>query len=73
MPEIAIKTMVIAIQAVAAQVKALRIAAAEDIAGSEDLALLEGWEAAADDLERAYGATACTVINLPPYEELTRG
>jgi len=70
MPEIAIKTM---IQAVAAQVKTLLITAAKDIAGSEDLVLLEGREAAAADLERAYGATARSVINLPPYEELTRG
>jgi len=39
MPEIAIKTMVIAIQAVAAQVKTLRIAAAEDITGSPGSAM----------------------------------
>jgi len=72
-PEINNKTLVVAIQAVASQVKALRWAAAADGAKPEELVLLEAWLAAADDLERAYDVAARTVINLPPYDELSGG
>ena len=70
MPEISINTMIVAIQAVAAQVKELRITVNGDDAQPEDMQLLEEWTEAAEDLERAYDASAQTVINLPPYDSL---
>jgi hypothetical protein len=73
MPEISINTMIVAIQAVAAQVKELRVAVSSDDAQSEEMQLLEEWVEAADDLERAYDVAARTVINLPPYDRLVHG
>lgn len=70
MPEISINTMIVAIQAVAAQVKELRITVDGDDAQPEDMQLLEEWTEAAEDLERAYDTSARTVINLPPYDSL---
>jgi hypothetical protein len=70
MPEISINTMIVAIQAVAAQVKELRITVDSDDAQPEDMQLLEEWTEAAEDLERAYDTSALTVINLPPYDSL---
>lgn len=70
MPEISINTMIVAIQAVAAQVKELRITVNSDDALPEDMQLLEEWTEAAEDLECAYDASAQTVINLPPYDSL---
>lgn len=72
MPEISIGTMVVAIQAVAAQVKELRVAVARDDAEPEEMQLLEEWQEAAEDLERAYDKAALTVINLPPYDSLVQ-
>jgi hypothetical protein len=70
MPEITTQTLVMAIQAVAAEMRALR----EDLA-SEDVdpgleQLYEDFERAADDLEAAYDKEARTVLSLPPYNEL---
>jgi len=73
MPEISINTMIVAIQAVAAQVKELRITVSRDDAQPEEMKLLEEWVEAAEDLERAYDAAALTVINLPPYDRLIQG
>ena len=73
MPEISINTMIVAIQAVAAQVKELRTTVSRDDAQPEEMKLLEEWVEAAEDLERAYDAAACTVINLPPYDRLVHG
>lgn len=70
MPEISINTMIVAIQAVAAQVKELRATVSRDDAQPEEMKLLEEWVEAAEDLERAYDTAAQTVLNLPPYDRL---
>ncbi|WP_156255261.1 hypothetical protein [Sandarakinorhabdus oryzae] len=70
MPEISVNTMIVAIQAVAAQVRQMRAVAAMDDAQPEELMLLEEWLEAAEDLERAYDKAAKTIINLPPYDRL---
>lgn len=71
MPEIKSRTMLIAIQAVASQIRALREELADGDAEPEDYLLLEQNVEAAADLERAYDIEAKTVLNLPPYDELT--
>jgi hypothetical protein len=70
MPEIKNRTMLIAIQAVAAQIRAMRADLADGDAEPEDYVLLEQNIEAAEDLERAYDVEAKTVLNLPPYDEL---
>jgi DNA repair ATPase RecN len=70
MPEISTQTLVIAIQAVAAEIRALREAVESGDAEPEEHQLLEDRLKAAEDLERAYDIAARTVINLPPYDEL---
>jgi thiamine kinase-like enzyme len=70
MPDITINTMILAIQAVAAQVKDLRTTVASDDAQPEEMQQLEEWLEAAEDLEQAYDTAAKTVLNLPPYNEL---
>lgn len=73
MPDISINTMIVAIQAVAAQVKEMRVAVSWDDAEPEEMRLLEEWLEAAEDLERAHDIAAQSVINLPPYDRLTQG
>lgn len=73
MPQITNQTLVIAIQAVAWEVRSLRESIADGSAEEDDYQLLEDWLHAAEDLERAYEAEAKTVINLPPYHELVGG
>ena len=70
MPEISNQTLVIAIQAVATDIRTLREALAGGEAEPEEYQLLEDWMEVAADLERAYEVAARTVINLPPYDEL---
>jgi hypothetical protein len=70
MPEIKSRTMLIAIQAVAAQIRTMREELADGDAEPEDYLLLEQNIEAAQDLERAYDVEARTVLNLPPYDEL---
>jgi hypothetical protein len=71
MPQIQTDTMIVAIQAVAAQVRELREAVASGDAEPEEMQLLEEWQDAARDLERAYDEEAKVVLNLPSYSELT--
>jgi hypothetical protein len=73
MPEISNQTLVIAIQAVAAEIRALREAVMSGEAEPEEHQLLEDRIQAAEDLERAYDLAARTVLNLPPYDELVGG
>ena len=68
--EISINTMIVAIHAVAAQVKELRATVSRDDARPEEMKLLEEWVEAGEDLERAYDTVAQTVLNLPPYDRL---
>lgn len=70
MPEISNQTLVLAIQALAAEIRALREATADGDAQAEDYQLLEDHLRAAEDLERAYDIAAQKVINLPPYRQL---
>jgi hypothetical protein len=70
MPEIKSRTMLIAIQAVATQIRTMREELADGDASPEDYVLLEQNVEAAADLERAYDVEAKTVLNLPPYDEL---
>ncbi len=62
--------MLIAIQAVATQIRAMREELADGDAEPEDYVLLEQNIEAAEDLARAYDIEAKTVLNLPPYDEL---
>ena len=70
MPEISNRTLVVAIRAVAAEIRALREELAGGDAQAEDYQLLEDRLRAAEELEQAYDVAAKTVINLPPYDEL---
>jgi hypothetical protein len=73
MPNIATRTLIVAIQAVNAQVHQLRKAVECDDAEVEEMQLLEQWEDAARDLESAYDIEARDTLNLPPYDELLGG
>lgn len=73
MPEISNQTLIVAIQAVATEIRALRAALARGEAEPEEYQYLEDRLRAAEELERAYEIAARTVINLPPYDELIGG
>lgn len=73
MPNISCQTLVVAIQAVAAEIRGLQASFADGDVEPEDYQLLEDWQRAGEDLERAYDHAARTVLNLPPYDELVRG
>ncbi|AND68075.1 hypothetical protein ATSB10_06210 [Dyella thiooxydans] len=73
MPNISYQTLICAIQAVSVEIRSLRAALADGDAMPEDYQLIEDWQRAADDLERAYDEAARTVLNLPPYDELVGG
>jgi hypothetical protein len=70
MPTINNQTLIIAIQAVAAEIRNLRSAISDGDAEPELLQLLEDYQNAAENLERAYDVAAQTALNLPPYNEL---
>lgn len=73
MPEISHQTLVIAIQAIASEIRTLQEAIADGEAQPEEYQLLEDRLHAAEDLEEAYRIAARTVLNLPPYDELIGG
>lgn len=73
MPQISNPTLVIAIQAVDAEVQSLREAVLAGEAEPEEYQLLDDRIRAAEDLERAYAIEARRVLNLPPYDELIGG
>lgn len=70
MPEINNETLIIAIQAIASELRLLHDAIASGEAEPEEYQLLEERIRAAEDLERAYNAIDLNIINLPPYNEL---
>lgn len=70
MPEINAKTLVMAIQAVDAEIRRLR-ALPEDMVVPGDEVLLVEFEDAAECLQEAYAEAARVVANLPPYSQLT--
>ncbi len=63
-------TLVMAIQAVAAEIRGLRESVSGGEGEAEDYQLIEDFEAAAEDLKEAYEAAAATIVNLPPYGDL---
>jgi len=69
MPEINTRTLVMCIQAVAAEIRALQA----DAHDPEVQQLIDHYERAAADLEDAYDEAAKTVLNLPPYDDLVGG
>ena len=73
MPNINHQTLVVAIQAVASEIRGLQAALVEGDAEPEEYQVLEDWQRAAEDLERAYDEAARTVLNLPPYDERAGG
>lgn len=70
MAEISNQTLMIAIQAVDAEIRTLRESLAEGEAIAEEYDMLEDLQEAADDLARAYSIAVQTALNLPPYDEL---
>ncbi len=73
MPEINNETLIVAIQAVATEIRALREAVANGEAEPEEYQLLEERTRAAQDLEAAYDKLAINTLNLPAYSELISG
>jgi hypothetical protein len=72
MPEISIETLIVSIQAVAAELRTLRNAAQSGELEAEEYVLLEERQRAAENLEAAYEKVADSVLNLPPYDQLVR-
>ena len=73
MPEINTGTLVVCIQAVAAEIRTMQKGLQSGEAEAEDFQILQDWLDAADDLEAAYDTLAETQLNLPPYDQLTAG
>lgn len=73
MPQIDNSTLVMAIQAVAAEIRSLRKFVQVDDADPEIEELLEQYVQAASRLEDAYDEAAKTAFDLPPYDELVGG
>jgi hypothetical protein len=66
-------TLVMAVQAVAAEIRRLRAETSdEDAADPRDQLLLEDYLKTARELETAYAAAARLEPDLPPYDELVR-
>jgi hypothetical protein len=69
MPNVSGNDLVMAIQAVEAEIRRLR-----DMSGDEmvlgDMVLLDAYETTADRLEEAYAEALETTLNLPPYAQL---
>jgi hypothetical protein len=70
MPEISIEALVVSIQAIAAEIRALREAAQNGELEPEEYVLLEERQRVAENLEAAYLKVSANVLNLPPYEQL---
>ncbi|AEF99979.1 hypothetical protein [Methylomonas methanica] len=71
MPEVKGKTLVMAIQAVDAEIQRLRALPDEAVVPGDEILLVD-FEAAAEDLEEAYAEATRTYSNLPPYSQLVR-
>jgi hypothetical protein len=72
MPEIKTQTMCVAIETLAEKIRSLREILQRDGDDADLEQMIEDYERAAEDLERAYDKEAETVINLPPYDALVR-
>ncbi len=73
MPKIRCQTLIVAIQAVAAEIRGLQASFADGDVEPEDYQLREDRQRAGEDLARACDEAARTVLNLPPYDELMAG
>jgi hypothetical protein len=70
MPEISTEALIVAIQAIAADIHSLHEAVQNGEAEPEEYELLDRWQRVAENLEEAYSKVAVSTINLPPYEQL---
>lgn len=70
MPDISHSTLVLAIQAIAREIKELQQTIDNGDAVPEDFPMMDDLQDAARDLERGYDKAAQSVLNLPPYDEL---
>jgi hypothetical protein len=71
MPEVSGKTLVMAIQAIDAEIRRLRALSDEAIVPGDEMLLVD-FETAAEELEDAYAEITRTHSNLPPYAKLVR-
>lgn len=71
MPEISVKTLAIAVQAIDIEIRRLRSLSNEDIVPDDEERLLQ-YELAGDELEEVYAEAARSVTNLPPYSDLAQ-
>ena len=69
MPEISSKTLVVAIQAIEAEIKRI-ISLPQSLAVPGDDIFLNDLENAADELQDVYADAEAEQPNLPPYEQL---
>ena len=69
MPEVSAKTLVMAVQAVEAEIRRLRALPEAEVVPGDELLLVD-LETAAEELEEAYAEAARTHTNLPPYSQL---
>ncbi len=70
MPEVSGKTLVMAVQAVAAEVRRLRALPEEAVVPGDEMLLVD-LETAAEELEEAYAEATRSLVNLPPYSQLS--
>ncbi|WP_338845396.1 hypothetical protein V8J88_16925 [Massilia sp. W12] len=73
MPEISTEALIVCIQAVASELRALQEGAENGELEPEEYLLLEERRRVAENLEEAYDQLAETILNLPPYDQLTGG
>lgn len=71
MPDISVKTLAVAVQAIDIEIRRLRSLGSADIVPGDVERLLQ-YELAGDELEDAYAEAARAVTNLPPYADLAR-
>lgn len=71
MPEVSGRVLVMAIQAVDAEIRRLRALPDEVVVPGDELLLVD-FENAAESLEEAYEEATRTCSNLPPYSQLVR-
>lgn len=70
MSKIKTGTLIVAIQAVAAELRILKENMQNGQADPEEYEILQDWQDAANDLEEAYDELAKSQLNLPPYNKL---
>lgn len=71
MPEISVKTLAIAVQAIDIEIRRLRSLSDDEIVPDDEERLLQ-YELAGDELEEVYAAASRSVTNLPPYTDLAQ-